>query len=222
MKNELEENLYKNFPLLYSEHKLPMSHTCMCWGFSCGDGWYDLIYNLSSKLEPLIKKQMNDVKFEDKTCFCGCNLSQHTKSAKGLECRSIFKLPYHPFNRIWHIIPKSKSLAIYKSIIQRIKIWINSFCYFISPIIYKNVPCRCKGYEEYHATASQVKEKYGTLHFYTNGFTDKMNELVNKAEVKSQKICEICGKPGKLRGGGWIQVLCKKCNEKNNEEKNDE
>jgi len=161
MKNELEENLYKDFPLLYSEHKLPMSHTCMCWGFSCGDGWYDLIYDLSSKLEPLIKKQMNAVKFEDKTCFCGCNLSQHTKSAKGLEI--------------------------------------------------------CKGYEEYHATATQVKEKYGTLHFYTNGFTDKMNELVNKAELKSQKICEICGKPGKLRGGYYIQVLCKKCNEKNNE-----
>lgn len=26
----------------------------MCWGFSCGDGWFQLIWDLSEKLEPMI------------------------------------------------------------------------------------------------------------------------------------------------------------------------
>ena len=30
-----------------------MRETCMCWGFSCGDGWEPLIRRLSEKLEPL-------------------------------------------------------------------------------------------------------------------------------------------------------------------------
>lgn len=223
MNKELEEKLYKDFPLLYSEHKLPMSHTCMCWGFSHGDGWYNLIYELSSKLEQMIKKEMKKVKAEDKVCVCGCKLSDHIqdvyKNVYKPVCNSIFKIPYQPFKNIWYIIPNSKILEIYKSIIQRFQIWINAFCYFISPVIYKNIPCRCNGYEEYHATASQVKEKFGVLHFYTNGFTDKMNKLVDEAEKASETICEFCGKPGKRRNNGWIQTLCNKCHKKNEKEK---
>ena len=38
------KKLYTDFPELYSQHTLPMNQTCMCWGFCCGDGWFDLIY----------------------------------------------------------------------------------------------------------------------------------------------------------------------------------
>jgi hypothetical protein len=50
MKLELEEKLIKDFPMLYRDHNASMQTTCMCWGFSCGDGWYDLIYDLSKAL----------------------------------------------------------------------------------------------------------------------------------------------------------------------------
>jgi len=209
MKHELEEKLYKEFPLLYAEHKLPMSHTCMCWGFSHSDGWYDLIYELSSKLEPLIKKQMDETK--DKTCFCGCDCIAHNYLINN-KCIAVHKIPYHPFKKMWFTVPKSKPLAIYKKIIQKFKLWINELCEFISPVIYKKVPCSCKGYEEYHATASQVKEKFGSLRFYTNGFTDEMDKLVDEAECKSEETCEYCGKPGKRRNDGWVRTLCDTCN----------
>lgn len=54
MKAEKDAALCRDFPLLYADRNLPMTHTCMCWGFECGDGWEHLIRGLSRKLEPLI------------------------------------------------------------------------------------------------------------------------------------------------------------------------
>ena len=56
MKQELDKKLVKAFPLLYEDRNTSMQSTAMCWGFSCDDGWFDIIWNLSSKLEPLIQK----------------------------------------------------------------------------------------------------------------------------------------------------------------------
>jgi hypothetical protein len=55
---------------------------------------------------------------------------------------------------------------------------------------------------------SQVKEKYGTLRFYMTTETDEMSKLIRKAEKESEKTCEQCGKPGKIRGHGWLYTAC--------------
>src|SRR5574343_434298 len=60
-------------------------------------------------------------------------------------------------------------------------------------------------------TAEQVKEKFGTLRFYMNCYTQEMYDLISEAEKKSATICEKCGAPGKLRKGGWILTLCDNC-----------
>ncbi|MBE7459639.1 MAG: hypothetical protein HS112_03835 [Zoogloeaceae bacterium] len=49
--------LYRRYPRLYRRAALPATHTCMCWGFSCGGGWFDLIDRLSMKLETEIERQ---------------------------------------------------------------------------------------------------------------------------------------------------------------------
>lgn len=54
----------------------------------------------------------------------------------------------------------------------------------------------------------QVKEKYGTLRFYTTGITDIMFNCIINAEYVSAQTCEICGKTGKTRGNGWLKTLC--------------
>lgn len=51
MKKELQEELYKKYPKLYKQNSLPMTQTCMCWGFECGDGWFKIIDELSAKLD---------------------------------------------------------------------------------------------------------------------------------------------------------------------------
>lgn len=55
MSPELDNKLCKTFPLLFADRRTSMKQTCMCWGFECGDGWYDIIYRASSRLEPLIR-----------------------------------------------------------------------------------------------------------------------------------------------------------------------
>lgn len=54
MKRDLEKKLQKEFPNLYIDLYGSVDQTCMAWGFECGDGWFDLIYDLSKKLEKLI------------------------------------------------------------------------------------------------------------------------------------------------------------------------
>jgi hypothetical protein len=54
----------------------------------------------------------------------------------------------------------------------------------------------------------QVKEKFGTLRFYMGVAHDGIHAAIDRAEQESAQTCETCGKPGKVRSGGWISVLC--------------
>ena len=57
----------------------------------------------------------------------------------------------------------------------------------------------------------QIKEKFGTLRFYTGPIGDEAWEYVTEAERLSEITCEECGRPGVLRGDrSWIQTLCDK------------
>ena len=60
MKRKLERKILKAHPLLYRDRYASMRVTCMCWGISVGDGWYDLIWDLSPKLELLIQDFIKD------------------------------------------------------------------------------------------------------------------------------------------------------------------
>jgi len=57
---------------------------------------------------------------------------------------------------------------------------------------------------------AQVKEKFGTLRFYTYGHEDEeLSKLIREAEKKSAVTCEFCGKPGTLDdSGGWWKTTC--------------
>lgn len=56
MKKELQDKLYEKYPNLFIQHKLPMTHTAMCWGCQCGDGWNDIIDDLCTRLQEHIDK----------------------------------------------------------------------------------------------------------------------------------------------------------------------
>lgn len=61
---------------------------------------------------------------------------------------------------------------------------------------------------EHKPAASQVKEKYATLRFYTTSETAAMAQAITEAERRSVVTCEQCGAPGKLRGGSWLKTAC--------------
>ena len=49
----LDKKLVETFPNLYRDRGGNPMETGMCWGLSCGDGWFALLWRLSEKLEPL-------------------------------------------------------------------------------------------------------------------------------------------------------------------------
>jgi hypothetical protein len=61
-----------------------------------------------------------------------------------------------------------------------------------------------------------IKEKYAGLRFYydpggngTESEWDAFEEAVDQAEADSKKICEMCGKAGKvMRSGQWYKTVC--------------
>ena len=116
------DKIMEDFPKLYAQKDLPMTHTCMCWGLEIGAGWLPIVRRLSEKLEAMIE-------------------SGETPT---LQC-------------------------------------------------------------------VQVKEKFGGLRFYTNISNDKVSELISEAYREASVTCEMCGKPGKEGGDGYIQTLCEKC-----------
>ena len=39
--------------ILYCTKDLPMTQTCMCWGWECGKGWHNVLHEASCRLEAL-------------------------------------------------------------------------------------------------------------------------------------------------------------------------
>lgn len=62
--------------------------------------------------------------------------------------------------------------------------------------------------KEPQTEAVQVKEKFGTLRFYIDYGDDSVYAFIAMAESMSARTCETCGKPGKLRGTGWVYTSC--------------
>ena len=57
--------------------------------------------------------------------------------------------------------------------------------------------------------ASQVKEKYGGLRFYVWQASNEVFDIIDKFELESQYICEVCGRKGKIEvKGGWYKCVC--------------
>lgn len=122
MSPDLDELLVKRYPAIFQNRFGDMRETAMCWGFDCGDGWFDLIDSLCMQITHHLKY----------------NAESDTP----------------PF------------------------------------------------------VCDQVKEKYGTLRFYGHGGDKKIWAFVWFAESYSGRICETCGKPGKIRGSGWYYTAC--------------
>ena len=69
--------------------------------------------------------------------------------------------------------------------------------------------------EEIHLL--QVKEKYGSLHVYVSGASEKAQDTIDWYEELSRHVCERCGEfyTSKERiSHGWVKTLCLKCAEK--------
>ena len=51
MKNELDNYLCQTYPKIFADRHKPMTETCMCWGFECGDGWFNILNHLCANIQ---------------------------------------------------------------------------------------------------------------------------------------------------------------------------
>ena len=61
MRKLADNYLVNTYPMLYKDRYKSMQETAMCWGFSCGNGWFWLLRNLSETLELLSKEYHLDI-----------------------------------------------------------------------------------------------------------------------------------------------------------------
>lgn len=60
--------------------------------------------------------------------------------------------------------------------------------------------------------ASQIKEKFGGLRFYSDCAPMEIWDLIEESERQSYKTCEMCGSTENVTSEGhWITTLCEKC-----------
>jgi hypothetical protein len=57
MRQELDEKLCKDYPKIFANRFGDMKETAMCWGFDCGDGWYNILNALCSNIQQHIDWQ---------------------------------------------------------------------------------------------------------------------------------------------------------------------
>jgi hypothetical protein len=212
MNAELTQRLVKRFPVLYQDYDSPMSQTCMCWGFDHGDGWFEIIWNLSLAIEEelnycWLRKRSFLVK---KSFFRAWNkfiyaLSPVRQDKRNQEGTGTKEDPYR-----WVVVERAP------------RDWLAGLASKVFP------PRRFDDYHSWSAklqylglkaflrwpytgfAVQQVKEKLGTLRFYCPG-NDAIDRYVRLAERLSSVTCEDCGKRGTANDSGWIRTQCDGC-----------
>jgi hypothetical protein len=178
MKQELDEALCAKYPKIFKYRHAPMTHTAMCWGFECGDGWYNIIDVLCLHIQHHVNQKRKE-------------------RAKALRFNRALK---RALNGDVRPLQMHFSFGDYT---EPTKFGIEYAYKAIERAEYEEVP----PYMPY-VTASQVKEKFGGLRFYTNGYTEGIGAMISMAESMSYRTCEECGNPGRSNNYGWISTLC--------------
>ena len=51
MRQELDSLLCEKYPKMMVNRNKHMQETCMCWGFECGDGWFNILDQLMGNIQ---------------------------------------------------------------------------------------------------------------------------------------------------------------------------
>ncbi len=215
MNSELTQRLVNRFPVLYQDYRSPMTQTCMCWGFDHGDGWFEIIWQLSLAIEEelhysvaartLVPRQEIVFPFVNNFFYKLSPIPQDKQSRSALAQKISVSLGH-----------RGESAAGFfgETGLQTISGRPFSTIITAGPRSFSSSGSRRSFAGRYTGFAvMQVKEKFGTLRFYCSG-TDAIDRYIRLAERLSALTCEDCGKPGKANDSGWIRTQCDDCRDK--------
>jgi len=190
MKKELDELLCEKYPKMMVNRDKPMQETCMCWGFDCGDGWFNILNQLMGNIQHHIdwrnRQREAVIKFN--------KLREAGQSGNAELFADLMAAEYGD---------KGFNADFIKKRAEE----------------YMTTPLQPVPEEIPQVTLDQVKEKFGTLRFYYQGGDDYIRGLVSMAESMSGVTCEECGAPGDRGGDGWITTLCETHRQERDERK---
>lgn len=145
---------------------------------------------------------------------------RHTCMAFGIECGDGW---FDLIEQLCEDITKLIGNKNCKIIAQQVKEKFGGlrFYYYVQ---IEQTPLSKAGYliRKYMFSKRLGKEYWAIIGFRKKIFKttyEKISDRVDKAEIDSYKICEICGEPGKSRGKGWVKTMCKICDKKFDEGK---
>ena len=99
-------------------------------------------------------------------------------------------------------------MSIIKSKLERIDEHIIGWYGLLLPILLE-VDIYNKENQENKAEV-YIKEKYGSLRIELTNCDSYLEQLINRADTESQKICQLCGAKGKtLWIKDWCWTLCR-------------
>jgi hypothetical protein len=180
MNQDLDKKLVDKYPEIFANRYKTPQESPMCWGFDCGDGWYNIIDKLCSSINSHIKNVQDN----------------NNWLIKELEYRELAA------NGDWNFLyEKSETYSKWLENESNLK---REKQQYLDPL-----PKWYEGIKDIPTVVvDQVKEKFGTLRFYYSGGDDHISGLVRMAEAMSSCICEECGSSGRIRGNGWVRTLC--------------
>lgn len=62
MREDLDKKLCEKYPLIFAQRNGNMRETCMCWGFCCGDGWYNILDAMCANIQNHINWRLEQIK----------------------------------------------------------------------------------------------------------------------------------------------------------------
>ena len=68
MNKDLQKKLFKSYPNIFVQKDLPMQVSAMCWGISCGNGWYSLINELCGNIKNHVENKNRNNPKENFIC----------------------------------------------------------------------------------------------------------------------------------------------------------
>jgi len=84
MKQELDELLCKKYPKMMVNRNKDMKETCMCWGFECGDGWFNILDQLMGNIQ-------HHIDWKEKQRDGAIKYNEMSAQAKAGDCKLFFE-----------------------------------------------------------------------------------------------------------------------------------
>ena len=180
MNDTLDQTLCERYPKIFANRYQDPQTTAMCWGFECGDGWFNLIDRLCGTIQ-------NHIDWRDR----------EVTRAKTFNLALTRAIDGDRADMIRYYLPSTPE---YSTVPQWVQDWIDKA---VDKKEFAVVPPAVP-----QVVAIQVKEKFGGLRFYYCGGDEYIRGVSALAESLSYVTCEVCGSSGTRNDGGWLTVRC--------------